>query len=90
MPTGQTYTDEEIVVDGNDYTSCTFNRGKILYEGGAVPRFESCTFLNCVFGTRGAARRTIQYLMLLQAMGAREVVDGFIDEVRAAGEKHGE
>jgi hypothetical protein len=41
----------------------------MIYGGGNVPGFDSCQFIDCEWLTDSAARRTLDFLEVLAALG---------------------
>jgi hypothetical protein len=56
---------EELLVDGHQFTDCTFERSIIIYSGGAMPVFEKCRFTGVEFRFQGSAMSTINTLQWL-------------------------
>jgi hypothetical protein len=79
---GQTFKGTEISLDGNTYTGCTF-QGCNLMIGGAQPfHLRACKVLNCTYGFRGPALRTIHTLHLLYQTGEVGIVEGLFNQIR--------
>ena len=56
------FTDEEIVIDNNDYIYCTFKRCTLRYLGGKLPNFTDFNFTGCKFGFGDASHNTLRWL----------------------------
>jgi hypothetical protein len=70
------FEEREVVLDGADFENCTFERCRLIYEGGSLPTFRGgTTFSNSTFALEGAAGRSMKYLGMLQAIGAGNIVE---------------
>lgn len=78
----ETFTDRDLLLDGNEYQHCELVRCRLVYSGGELPKFVHCNFVNCVFALDGPARRTQQYFTLLAYMGAASVTEEFFETIR--------
>lgn len=68
---GKEFTGMEEAVDFNQYIDCTFTRCRIIYRGGALPKFENCKITECQWSLEDAGHRTLNYLgMLYHNMGS--------------------
>jgi hypothetical protein len=86
------FTDETVEVDGNEYQNCRFTESRIVYSGGAVPRFANCVFDRCQWVFDEAAENTIQYFALLYnglGAGGQELIEGVFDSIRKGGVGYG-
>jgi hypothetical protein len=77
-----TFTDESLVVDGNEYTGCRFVRCEIIFAGGSLPTMDSNFFDECRWKFDGPAARAIQFMAALYKGGAKTVIDATIDNIR--------
>jgi hypothetical protein len=62
---GKSFGTEELLVDGRQFTDCTFEQSIIIYSGGAMPVFENCKFTGVEFRFQGSAMSTITTLQWL-------------------------
>lgn len=76
------FRDTKVVLDGEHFVECTFERCSLIYGGGRLPLFDGGTIDSCNWQLTDAARRTIQFLMTLRELGAPDVVDQVIDQLR--------
>jgi hypothetical protein len=85
---GRTFTGGEIVeMDDSSFTDCAFEDATLRYAGGALPRFENCSFVKANWYFTGPALRTIQ---LLQVFANQEGGRGFVDDLFKPGNYIGE
>jgi hypothetical protein len=56
-----------ILVDGNRYQDCTFERCVLTYGGGVPPSFSNCRFNNSTLTFVGAAANTLAFLKAMDA-----------------------
>lgn len=78
----QTFTNEEIVLDGNRYVGCVFNRCVLIYTGGELPNLERCKFNSTRIQLDGAAQQTLSYMRMLSSAGLFNNVNGVIKSVK--------
>ena len=76
------FTKEPIAFDGNDYDGCQFDECEIVYSGGTLPKLTNNSFKNCGWAFDDAAARTIQFMTGLYAGGARELIEGTLENIR--------
>ena len=58
-------TDENIHIDEDEFTNCTFVNCRIIFTGKGPTRFTNCRFDECQWVFDGPAENTIQYLAAL-------------------------
>ena len=59
---GKTFDNQEITLDGTAYTTCTFNKCKLIYHGGPT-RLSSCSISpGCGFEFQDSAAFLLQML----------------------------
>ena len=57
------FVGKRILLDGVDFFSCTFTGCKLVYKGGASPRFFTCHFKkNVKWVLNGNAAHTVKFL----------------------------
>ena len=56
-----------ILVDGNRYMNCTFERCVITYSGGVPPSFSGCQFKDSRLSFAGAAANTLAFLIAMDS-----------------------
>ena len=59
---GNTYGNERMSIDGNEYHNCTFNDCELVYKGEEPPSFVRCSFNNIRMSFGDAAGRTVAFL----------------------------
>src|SRR5215212_11583382 len=77
-----TFTDETVVLDGNDYLNCTFNNCEIVFNGTAPVTLNGINFNDCRWTFDGPAGLTINFLTSLSHAGLTDMVNGPIQNIR--------
>lgn len=89
----ETYRDQTIAIDGNQYIGCTFIRCRIVFTGFEEGVFDRCTFTSCDWGFSGPAVNTLNYLAAIyRGLGenGQEMVEGVFESIRRDIVKSGE
>ncbi len=79
----QTFKNQEVVLDGNTYTACTFDNATLVFQGGDAPSFNKCTFRNIKVQLKGQAAATTGYLGVLYRSGLPDEVEDVLDKIEA-------
>jgi len=61
----KTFENQEILLDGNVFTGCTFRNCRIVVRGEAGAIVGACTFENAKWVLKGPAASTLQFLSQL-------------------------
>jgi len=73
------YERQEVIVDGHDFSYCTFTQCKLIYDGSGKVKFTKCKFKRCTWAFRGSAANTLAGLRAIIKSGdpavAKEVRD---------------
>jgi hypothetical protein len=85
MPDGVSYNHQTVLLDGEAFSDCEFAACRLIYAGGAAPKFEGCRFSDCDWKFEEAAAQTLSYLKLMWNVGAKPAVQTMIKEITAAG-----
>jgi hypothetical protein len=84
----QTFTDEVIHLDGNEYNSCRFQGCQIVFSAVAPVRMNSATFHGCSWDLQGAARLTLEFISgVYRIKGMQEFVENTFENIRGGGEE---
>lgn len=59
---GQTFTNEQVHVDGNSFTNCYFENCNLVYSGGELPSLVGNELVQTTISFGGGAARTIQFM----------------------------
>lgn len=78
----KTFREETVDLDGNEYIHCTFERCKLMYLGGLIPRLDTCHFDSSPFMFEKGAGNTIEFLRELYHGGLHQNVEAFFDDLR--------
>ena len=84
IQSGAVFNHEAVVLDGESFSDCEFRDCRLIYRGGAVPRFAGCSFHGCEWRFEGAAERTLAHLKAVWAAGAKPTVQALIKEITGA------
>lgn len=82
---GQTFQQETINLDGNQFERCAFIRCKIVYTAADTFSIDGCTFTICDWVFDGPAERTLFYLSALyRGLGpqGQELVDVIFQQIK--------
>lgn len=71
----------QVKLDGTHFDGCEFDGCTLIYSGGELPQFSSCTFANVQFGLDGAAARTASYMRMTYKAGASAAVREWMPEL---------
>jgi len=72
-----TFRDATMHVDGQSYRGCRFERCRLIYSGGDLPRMIECVFVQCHWTLEGAGARTLRLMKAMVERGGsmRELVE---------------
>ncbi len=75
---------ESVVLDGNEFITCSFQNCKMIYQGGELPKLQQCHFTRCSWHLEDAAQRTILFLRSVyhSGPGGKELVEETLKHIR--------
>lgn len=79
------YVGAIVRIDGARYKGCTFTNCLIEYGGDGAMNLDSCTFNSCTWTLVGAARRTVDFLTVMQSSFGdfgEALVQAVFDEIK--------
>jgi hypothetical protein len=79
----ETFTDQQISLDDNEFHGCTFKRCTLEYSGGQPPTIQKCTFEQSpkiIFSETAA--NTLNFLTTLYHGGFKPIIDKTFDNIR--------
>ena len=79
---GATFTNETVVLDGNDYRNCTFTDCVIVFRGTAAVSMNGVTTNNCRWTFEGPASLTIEFMTALYQAGVTDMLDQTFENIR--------
>jgi hypothetical protein len=79
---GATFTNERVVLDGNDYDNCTFTNCEVVFSGTASVALNGVTFNDCRWTFDGPAGMTITFMTALYKAGLTDLVEQTFDNIR--------
>lgn len=62
---GRTYEKKTVLLDGNEYTDCTFIDCRLVYSGSGKVGLSGCRLVNSTFHFEGAAGNAMAFLNAL-------------------------
>lgn len=74
----------DIALDGNTYVDIVFDGARLVYEGGGIPVFQNCTFMDgCSFTFQEQAGNTLAFIRSMShpTTNMRFIVEGLIPEL---------
>jgi hypothetical protein len=82
---GQHFTDARMVVDGDTFEECTFERCTLIYSAMLPTQIAQCHFKDTKWEFAGPARNTLNFLTELYASGGKALVETAISRIRGSG-----
>ena len=79
----KTFADRSEDLDGNEYLNCSFERCKLMYCGGPIPRFDTCAFNASSFMFEKGAGNALEFLRELYHAGLNQNVEALFADIRA-------
>ena len=79
---GATFTNETVVLDGNEYLNCTFNNCDIIFGATAGVTLNGISFNDCRWTFTGPAGTTINFLTALYQAGVSDMIEQTFDNIR--------
>jgi hypothetical protein len=76
------FTDQALELDGNEFIGCTFVRCQLIYAGGPLPRFDSCSFDASPFNFHKGAGNALHFLRDLYHAGLSQNVEALFEHIR--------
>ena len=77
-----TFTNQRVVLDGNDYVNCRFTNCELVFRGTDTVSMNGVTADNCRWTFDGAAGLTLKFLSALYHGGFSEMIDLTIQNIR--------
>lgn len=78
----QTFRGISVVLDGNQFFDCRFERCEIVYAGGEPPTLVNNGFTECQWAFRDAAGRTLSFLGAMYAGGMQQLIEDTFNNIR--------
>jgi hypothetical protein len=80
----KTFENQDVLLDGSSFTSCTFKRCAIIYRGTGKVQLKGNNFTDCQWRFDGEAGATLQYLAFMHAQGGefRDIVENTFNSIR--------
>ena len=87
---GAAFTNETVVLDGNDYLNCTFTNCEIIFGGKAGVSLHGISFNDCRWTFTGPAGTTINFMTALYQAGVRDMLDQTFENIRRGSHRQAE
>ena len=78
----QSFSNQEINLDGNEFLGCKFNKCKVVYQGFQKVALSNCAFSNCSFSFAGAAANTILFMTNMYSGGFEDLIEATLNNIR--------
>lgn len=81
---GQTFTNEQVHLDGNNFTNCYFENCNLVYSGDELPNLVRNELVQTTMSFGGSASRTIQFMRAIyHGFGetGRELIDNTFEQI---------
>lgn len=81
----KTITGERVMLDGNTFTGCTFEKCRLVFKAMDVCTLGACRFIDCGWEFEGPAATALKFLTALYHGGgeaARKVVESTFENIR--------
>ncbi len=79
---GETFTNQTVVLDGNDYRNCTFTNCEIVFNGTASVSLNGISFNDCQWTFDGPAGLTINFMTALYQAGVTDMLEQTFENIR--------
>jgi len=81
----QTFTDQEIRLDGNEFVECQFKNCTVTYGGGPIPKLAGCSFVDIRLSFAEAALNTLAFMTILCqgfGEGGKQLIEQTFENIR--------
>jgi hypothetical protein len=79
---GEAFTNERVVLDGNDYRNCTFTDCQMVFNGTAPVSLHGINFISCQWTFDGPAGLTINFMTALYQAGLKDMINQTLENIR--------
>ena len=79
---GASFSNETVVLDGNEYRNCTFTNCEIIFGATAGVSLNGISFNNCRWTFTGPAGTTINFMTALYQAGVTDMLDQTFENIR--------
>ena len=84
---GAAFSNETVVLDGNEYRNCTFTDCEIVFNATAPVSLHGINFISCQWTFDGPAGLTIDFMTSLYQAGMTQLIDGTCENIRSGGHR---
>jgi len=81
----QTFTNQEVCLDDNEFVECQFNNCTMIYGGGSGPKLVGCSFNNIRWSFADAALNTLHFMTGLYhgaGEGGRQLIEQTFENIK--------
>lgn len=81
----KSFNDEEVRLDSNEFTNCTFTNCNMVYGGTGTVVMSGCTFNNLKWTFTDAAANTIQFMTAMYqgaGAGGKQLIESTFNNIR--------
>ena len=79
---GAAFTNETVVLDGNEYLNCTFTNCELIFRGTDGVALHGIDFNGCRWTFEGPAGLTINFMTALYQAGVTDLIDQTFENIR--------
>ena len=79
---GETFTNETVFLDGNEYLNCTFTNCELIFSGTAGVTLQGINFNSCRWTFHGPAGTTINFMTALYQAGVTDMLEQTFENIR--------
>jgi hypothetical protein len=78
------FSNEEVLLDGNEFIDCHFDHCTMIYGGGTLPDIVNCSFKNPNWSLVKAASNTLELLTLFyhNLEGGKQLIENTFNYIR--------
>ena len=82
--TNQVIESQDVLLDGNQFVDCTFQRCKLIFMGIALPSLKNSTMDECTWHFTGPAENALHFMASLYAQGgeAKVLIERTFENIR--------
>lgn len=82
--TNQTFQNQDVLLDGNEFTGCTFDKCRITFLGIAGHSLSDMKITNCSWHFSGPAANTVNFMTALYAQGgeSKTLIERTFENIR--------
>jgi hypothetical protein len=79
---GETFANETVLLDGNEYLDCTFDNCELVFGATAGVSLNGINFNSCRWTFTGPAGTTINFMTALYQAGVTDMLEQTFENIR--------